>query len=150
MMEEEYNYYYKLREKIKNGVNKISKNEDLPEYLLLAPDLFYLLIKLMQDPEVPRSKKVKVGVVIAYFITPFDFLPEALLGLVAYVDDVALTAYVLNDFFNEMNPDIIKDNWPGEKKLLDVIQKILEDSDKFINKNIVNRLKKLIDNNNLK
>ena len=150
MMEEEYNYYYKLREKIKNGVNKISKNEDLPEYLLLAPDLFYLLIKLMQDPEVPRSKKVKVGVVIAYFITPFDFLPEALLGLVAYVDDVALTAYVLNDFFNEMNPDIIKDNWPGEKKLLNVIQKILEDSDKFINKNIVNRLKKLIDNNNLK
>jgi len=150
MMEEEYNYYYKLREKIKNGVNKISKNEDLPEYLLLAPDLFYLLIKLMQDPEVPRSKKVKVGAVIAYFITPFDFLPEALLGLIAYVDDVALTAYVLNDFFNEMNPDIIKDNWPGEKKLLNVIQKILEDSDKFINKNIVNRLKKLIDNNNLK
>ena len=150
MMEEEYNYYYKLRDKIKNGVNKISKNEDLPEYLLLAPDLFYLLIKLMQDPEVPRSKKVKVGVVIAYFITPFDFLPEALLGLVAYVDDVALTAYVLNDFFNEMNPDIIKDNWPGEKKLLDVIQKILEDSDKFINKNIVNRLKKLIDYDNLK
>src|SRR6056297_3368196 len=148
MMEEEYNYYYKLREKIKNGVNKISKNEDLPEYLLLAPDLFYLLIKLMQDPEVPRSKKVKVGVVIAYFITPFDFLPEALLGLVAYVDDVALTAYVLNDFFNEMNPDIIKDNWPGEKKLLNVIQKILEDSDKFINKNIVNRLKKLIDYDN--
>ncbi len=150
MMKEEYNYYYKLRDKIKNGVNKISKNEDLPEYLLLAPDLFYLLIKLMQDPEVPRSKKIKVGVVIAYFITPFDFLPEALMGLVAYVDDVALTAYVLNDFFNEMNPDIIKDNWPGEKKLLDVIQKILEDSDKFINKNIVNRLKKLIDYDNIK
>ena len=47
-MEEEYNYYYELRDKIKNGVNKISKNEDLPEYLLLAPDLFYLLIKLIQ------------------------------------------------------------------------------------------------------
>lgn len=147
-MEEEYNYYYKLREKIKNGVHKISRNDDLPEYLLLAPDLFYLLIKLMQDPEVPKSKKVKLGAVIAYFITPFDFLPEAIMGLVAYVDDVALTAYVLNDFFNEMDPSIIKNNWPGEKKLLTVIQNILEDTDQFINKNIVNRLKKLIDKDN--
>jgi uncharacterized membrane protein YkvA (DUF1232 family) len=147
-MEEEYNYYYKLREKIKNGVHKISRNDDLPEYLLLAPDLFYLLIKLMQDPEVPKSKKVKLGAVIAYFITPFDFLPEAIMGLVAYVDDVALTAYVLNDFFNEMDPAIIKDNWPGEKKLLTVIQNILEDTDQFINKNIVNRLKKFIDKDN--
>ena len=144
-MEEEYNYYYKLRDKIKNGVHKISRNEDLPEYLLLAPDLFYLLIKLMQDPKVPKSKKVKLGAVIAYFITPFDFLPEAIMGLVAYVDDVALTAYVLNDFFNEMDPSIIKNNWPGEKKLLSVIQNILEDTDQFINKNIVNRLKKFID-----
>jgi len=147
-MEEEYNYYYKLRDKIKNGVHKISRNEDLPEYLLLAPDLFYLLIKLMQDPKVPKSKKVKLGAVIAYFITPFDFLPEAIMGLVAYVDDVALTAYVLNDFFNEMDPSIIKNNWPGEKKLLSVIQNILEDTDQFINKNIVNRLKKLIDKDN--
>ncbi len=147
-MEEEYNYYYKLRDKIKNGVHKISRNEDLPEYLLLAPDLFYLLIKLMQDPKVPKSKKVKLGAVIAYFITPFDFLPEAIMGLVAYVDDVALTAYVLNDFFNEMDPSIIKKNWPGEKKLLSVIQNILEDTDQFINKNIVNRLKKLIDKDN--
>lgn len=149
MMEEEYNYYYKLRDKIKNNVNKISKNDNLPEYLLLAPDLFYLLIKLLQDPKVPRSKKVKVGVVIAYFITPFDFLPEALLGLVGYIDDVALTAYILNDFFNEMNPAIIKNYWPGEQKLLNVIQKILEDTNKFINRNIVNRLKKLINNDKL-
>ncbi len=148
-MEKEYNYYYKLRNKIKNGVNKITKNEELPEYLLLAPDLFYLLIKLMQDKEVPKSKKIKLGAVIAYFITPFDFLPEALMGLIGYIDDVALTAYILNDFFNEMNPEIIKKNWPGEKKLLNVIQNILEDTDKFINKNIVNRLKKLIDNDNV-
>lgn len=147
-MDEKYNYYYKLREKIKNGTHKISKSDDLPEYLLLAPDLFYLLIELLRDPDVPKSKKIKLGVVIAYFITPFDFLPEALLGLIAYVDDVALTAYMLNDFFNEMNKDLITKHWPGEDKLLNVIQSILNDTDKFINKNVVNRLKKLINKDN--
>lgn len=148
-MEDEYRFYYKLRDKIKNNINKITKSESIPEYLLLAPDLFYLLIKLMQDPEVQKSKKIKIGIVIAYFITPLDFLPEALMGVVGYIDDVALTAYVLNDFFNEMDVEIIKRNWPGDQKLLDVIKKIISDTDKFINKNMINRLKKLIDKDNL-
>lgn len=144
-MENKMDYYYKLREKIKNNVGKISENEKLPEVLLFAPDIFYLLINLLKDPEVPKSKKVKLGVVVAYFIIPFDMLPEALLGLFGYIDDIALSAFVLNDLVNGINPEIIKRHWPGEDNILDVIQKILSDSDKFINKNVINRLKKLID-----
>jgi len=145
-MENNINYYYKLREKIKNNVGKISENKSLPEVLLFAPDIFYLLINLMKDPEIPKSKKIKLGAVVAYFITPFDMLPEALIGLFGYIDDIALSAFILNDLVNGVNPDLIKKHWPGEDNILDVIQKILSDSDKFINKNIVNRLKKLIDN----
>lgn len=145
-MENNMNYYFKLREKIKNNVAKISENKSLPEVLLFAPDIFYLLIHLMKDPEIPKSKKIKLGAVVAYFITPFDMLPEALIGLFGYIDDIALSAFILNDLVNGVNPDLIKKHWPGEDNILDVIQKILSDSDKFINKNIVNRLKKLIDN----
>ena len=145
-MENNINYYYKLREKIKNNVGKISENKSLPEVLLFAPDIFYLLINLMKDPEIPKSKKIKLGAVVAYFVTPFDMLPEALIGLFGYIDDIALSAFILNDLVNGVNPDLIKKHWPGEDNILDVIQKILSDSDKFINKNIVNRLKKLIDN----
>ena len=145
-MENNMNYYFKLREKIKNNVAKISENKSLPEVLLFAPDIFYLLINLMKDPEIPKSKKIKLGAVVAYFVTPFDMLPEALIGLFGYIDDIALSAFILNDLVNGVNPELIKKHWPGEENILDVIQKILSDSDKFINKNIVNRLKKLIDN----
>jgi uncharacterized membrane protein YkvA (DUF1232 family) len=145
-MENNMNYYFKLREKIKNNVGKISENKSLPEVLLFAPDIFYLLINLMKDPEIPKSKKIKLGAVVAYFVTPFDMLPEALIGLFGYIDDIALSAFILNDLVNGVNPELIKKHWPGEENILDVIQKILSDSDKFINKNIVNRLKKLIDN----
>ncbi|MFW6029512.1 MAG: YkvA family protein [Halanaerobiales bacterium] len=143
-MKEEDRYYYRLRAKIKNNINKIFESEKLPEYLLLAPDIFYLLIKLMRDSEVAKSKKVKLGVVIAYFITPFDILPEAIMGLVGYIDDVALSAYMLNDLFNNIDPKLIKRHWAGDKNLLNVIQEILNDTDKFINKNIITRLKKII------
>lgn len=145
-MDDKMNYYFKLRGKIKNNLGKISNNKKLPEILLFAPDIFYLLINLMKDPEIPKSKKIKLGVVVAYFITPFDMLPEAIVGLFGYIDDIALSAFILNDLVNGVNPEIIKKHWPGEENVLDVIQKILSDSDKFINKNIVNRLKKLIDN----
>lgn len=143
-MEEKEKYYYRLRAKIKNNINKISESEKLPEYLLLAPDIFYLLIELMRDSEVAKSKKVKIGAVIAYFITPFDILPEALMGLVGYIDDVALSAYMLNDLFNNIDPELIKRHWAGDKNLLNVIQEILNDTDKFINKNVITRLKKII------
>lgn len=143
-MEEKEKYYYRLRAKIKNNINKISESEKLPEYLLLAPDIFYLLIELMRDSEVAKSKKVKIGAVVAYFITPFDILPEALMGLIGYIDDVALSAYMLNDLFNNIDPELIKRHWAGDKNLLNVIQEILNDTDKFINKNVITRLKKII------
>ncbi|MCF8001201.1 MAG: DUF1232 domain-containing protein [Halanaerobiales bacterium] len=147
-MQEKEEFYYNLRAKIKNNINKIYEREKLPEYLLLAPDIFYLLIELMRDSEVTKSKKVKLGVVIAYFITPFDILPEALMGLIGYIDDVALSAYILNDLFNNIEPEIIKSHWAGDKKLLRVIQEILDDTDKFINKNVITRLKKIIKKDN--
>ncbi len=143
-MQEKDEFYYRLRAKIKNNINKIYENDKLPEYLLFAPDIFYLLIELIRDSEVAKSKKVKLGVVISYFIVPFDILPEALIGLIGYIDDVALSAYMLNDLFNNIDPELIKRHWAGDKNLLKVIQKILNDTDKFINKNIITRLKNII------
>jgi len=143
-MHEKEEFYYRLRVKIKNNINKIYESDKLPEYLLLAPDIFYLLIELMRDSEVARSRKVKLGVVISYFIVPFDILPEALIGLMGYIDDVALSAYMLNDLFNNIDPELIKSHWAGDKNILEVIQEILNDTDKFINKNIIDRLKKII------
>lgn len=147
-MKDKDKYYYRLRAKIKNNVNKIYESEKLPEYLLLAPDIFYLLIELMRDSEVSKSKKVKLGVVIAYFITPFDIFPEALMGLIGYIDDVALSAYMLNDLFNNIKPELIKRHWAGDQNLLEIIQEILDDTDKFINKNVITRLKKIIKKDN--
>ena len=98
-------FYQKLRVKIKKWIEtRDRKDQRWAEYILLAPDIFHLLCKLAIDPEVPASKKVKLGVVIAYFISPLDFLPEMILGPVGYLDDIALSAFVLNDIINNTDP----------------------------------------------
>jgi uncharacterized membrane protein YkvA (DUF1232 family) len=133
MDKEQKDFYQKLRIQIKNWVEKKSNKEHKwAEYILLAPDLFHLLCKLMLEDDIPSAKKVKLAGVIVYFILPIDLLPEALFGPVGYLDDIALTAYVLNDIINDVNPEIVTRNWAGEREILNLIKTILVNSDKMV------------------
>jgi uncharacterized membrane protein YkvA (DUF1232 family) len=108
----------------------------------LAPDLFHLLCKLMLEKDIPKAKKVKLAGVIAYFILPVDLLPEALFGPVGYLDDIALTAYVLNDIINDVNPEIVTRNWAGEREILNLVKTILVNSDKMVGSGLWRKIRK--------
>ena len=135
-------FYQKLRVKIKKWIETHDqKDQKWAEYILLAPDIFHLLCKLAMDPEVPTSKKVKLGVVIAYFISPLDFLPEMILGPIGYLDDIALSAFILNDIINNTNPKVITRNWAGERDILDLVKTILVNADKMVGSGLWQKLK---------
>ena len=131
MDEQKKDFYQKLRADIKWA-----------EYILLAPDLFHLLTKLTLDPDVPASKKVKLAGIIAYFISPLDFLPEMLLGPIGYLDDIALTAYVLNDILNEVDPKIIQRNWAGDRDILPLIKTIIANANNMVGGGIWKKIKR--------
>ncbi len=142
MVSKEYDFYRNLRRKIKDWVlNKNDANNKWAEYILLAPDLFYLLYKLALDKDVLVADKVKLAAAIAYFISPIDLVPEALLGPVGYIDDVALAAYVLNLIINHTKPELIRKHWSGEGDVLEVIQRILKLADQMLGSGLWNRLK---------
>lgn len=143
MNREHKDFYQKIRLQVKNWIQKKS-NRDYrwAEFVLLAPDIFHLLCKLVVDSEVPLSKKAKLGAAIAYFISPIDLLPEAILGPVGYLDDIAIAAYVLNDLINEVNPQIIIRNWAGEREILDLIKTILINSDKILGSGLWAKIRK--------
>lgn len=136
-------FYQKLRSNIKVWLEQgKGANNKWADYILLAPDLFHLLTKLAIDPDVPASKKVKIAGIIAYFISPLDFLPELLLGPVGYLDDIALTAYVLNDLINEVDPIIVRRNWAGEKDILDLIKTITANANNMVGSGLWKKLTK--------
>ena len=132
-------FYFKLRKKITEYLKK--NDSEYADYLLLAPDLFHLLVKLSMDSRVPVAKKAKFLAVIAYFISPLDLLPEFLLGPLGYLDDIALTAYVLNDYINETDAQIVRELWAGDQDILSSLKNILVAADKMIGSGLWKKLR---------
>lgn len=142
---EENDFYKKLRKRIDDWLEiNTGKNNQWSEYILLAPDLFHLLTKLSRDKEVPESKKLKLYAAIAYFISPVDLLPEALFGPIGFLDDVALSAYILNDIINNIDPKIVTRNWAGDKDILHLVKTILANANNFLGSGILKKIKKII------
>ena len=143
MNSEQKDFYQKLRRQVQEWIQKKSnKNSHISEFVLLAPDFFHLLCKLMLDKDVPGKKKAKLAAVIVYFMTPLDIIPEALFGPIGYLDDVALSALVLNDLINEIDPAIVTRNWAGDRDILNLIKTIIANSDKIIGKGLWKRIVK--------
>ena len=142
MDERQQDFYQKLRTKLRKWVeSKEGTSHKWAEYLMFAPDLFHLLCKLSIDERVPSKEKAKLVIVLAYFISPLDIIPEAILGPAGYVDDIALSAYVLNGLLNHTDPALLQEHWAGEEDVLDVIKKILHVADTMVGKGLWNKLK---------
>jgi len=142
MAQKEADFYIKLRQKIQQWLDsKGGKSHQWARYLIWAPDLFHLLWKLSLDENVPKKDKVKLVAALAYFISPIDLIPEAIFGPVAFTDDIALAAYVLNGLVNHIDPEIVRKHWAGDEDVLQVIQKILAVADKMVGRGLWNKLK---------
>jgi uncharacterized membrane protein YkvA (DUF1232 family) len=145
MADQDTGYYHELRKKFKSWIQTDEgKDHKWSEYLLAAPDLFHLLCKLSIDKDVPVKEKAKLAGVIAYFVSPIDLVPEAIVGPIGYIDDIALAAYVLNQIVNNTDPEIIKRHWAGEGDVLELIQRILGKADEMIGSGLWAKLKNMI------
>lgn len=137
-------FYKKIRNDVKTWLNKnLDRGNRWADYILAAPDLFHLLCKLSVDKDVPAKKKIKLIAGIAYFISPIDLLPEAHLGALGYLDDIAVAAYLLNELVNEVDPQIIRKHWAGEKDILDLVKTILVNADKMIGGRLWQKIRKI-------
>lgn len=142
MSEEQHeDFYQALRARIASWLESKGKGFKHAQILLLAPDLFHLLTRLMFDRRIPAVEKAKLGGALTYFISPVDLLPEALLGPAGYVDDVALAAYALSRLINAGHGAVAKELWAGDGDLLQVIQQILEVADEMVGSGLWTRLK---------
>lgn len=95
-------------------------------YILLAPDLVHLLVRMTLDDRVDTGSKARLGAALAYFVSPIDLIPEAILGPIGFTDDIAVACLALNAVLNrEGNRDIAREHWQGDEDLLVVIQGVL-------------------------
>ena len=134
-------FYRRFRAKILAwSRSKTGRENKWMEYLLAGPDLFHLLCALTMDRSVPGKLKARLVLVIGYFISPLDFLPEAILGPVGYVDDLALAAFVLNQLVNKGHEALVRRHWAGDGDVLELIQKIAGSADEMVGSGLWTRL----------
>jgi uncharacterized membrane protein YkvA (DUF1232 family) len=125
-------YYDQLRQKLHDwAASKDGQKSKWLDYILLLPDMAYLLGALLLDPAIPAIHKAKLGMVIAYIISPLDFLPEGVIGPGGYAEDVALSAYVINQLLNNVDNEIVLKHWKGNGDLLKVVRHIIEVTDQM-------------------
>ena len=114
------------------------------EFLLLVPDVFILLWRLTIDSRVNGKDKVLLGSAVAYYVMPFDLIPEALVGPVGYLDDLVFGVYVLNKILGNVDASIVREHWSGSEDVLDSIQRVLNAADSLIGKDLVGKIKKMM------
>ena len=129
-------FYRTLRDKVSGYTGAYA------DYVLLVPDLFLLITRLMLDPRIDAKHKVYMGAALAYVISPIDLLSERRFGPIGYLDDLVVVVAALNMLFNEVDRRIILEHWSGKEDLLGTIQKVLAQADQLIGKG---RLEKILE-----
>jgi uncharacterized membrane protein YkvA (DUF1232 family) len=141
----ELDFYQQLRNRFKKWIETDEgKNYKFAEYLLAAPDLFHLMCKLSLDKSVLVTHKAMLGGAVAYFISPIDLIPEAIVGPLGYVDDIGLAAFVLRKIIAE-NPEPVLKHWAGDGDILVLVEKILDIADQMIGKGLWDKVKKVLE-----
>lgn len=137
-------FYDKVRESIRGYLEKKgSLAGKSGEYLLLVPDMFMLLWRLINDPRVNSKNKVMIGSGLAYYLFPLDIMPEGFLGPIGYIDDLVFGVYLLNKMLSDTDAEILREHWSGSEDILTSIQNVLNAADNLVGSEILNRFKSI-------
>jgi uncharacterized membrane protein YkvA (DUF1232 family) len=121
-------FYRQLRDKVAGYTGPYA------EYVLLAPDLFVLVSKLMLDKRVDGRHKLALGAALAYVMSPIDLISERAFGVAGYLDDIAVVAAALNMVLNDVDRQVVAEHWTGKADLLEQVQKIAAQADQLVGK----------------
>jgi len=139
-------FYDRLRQRVHDFLEERggSVGSTATDYLMLVPDVFILLARLSLDKQVPKEQRVLIGGALAYFVIPIDFLPEAILGPVGYLDDLVLSAVVLSKAFGEQLEPYTDRHWSGSAKLRTVLADVAQAAESLVGKDIYGKLMTLL------
>jgi uncharacterized membrane protein YkvA (DUF1232 family) len=84
------------------------------------PDCVVLVKRLSSDPRVPRRSRVALLLVLGYLVCPIDLVPD-FIPVAGQLDDAILFALVLRHLFRAGGPELVRDNWPGPQRSLQVV-----------------------------
>ena len=117
-------FYDRLRHNIIKWAEGKGNGSKYIEIILLAPDFFLLLVRLMMDNRVQPQLRLILAGLAAYFISPIDPMPEAFLGPVGYLDDIVFTTLGILNLLKNTDESIIREHWSGKGDIVALVKKV--------------------------
>ena len=140
-----HRFYDRLRGSIERFAAKQGQaGSKTAGFLLLVPDVFMLLWRLMADARVIGKDKVLIGSAVAYFVLPFDLIPEALVGPMGYLDDLVFGAFVLHKILDSTDPEVLREHWSGSEDVLASITRVLDSAESLVSSNVMAKIRKMM------
>lgn len=136
-------HYERLRRRTSRWLERRHLNETVREYLLLLPDMFMLLIRLLRDPRVNRGLKAQLVGATAYVIAPVDFIPDFIVPF-GLTDDMVAVAFIISRIVAIMGAageDVLREHWPGRGDVLGLVRSVLGSADKVLNHRVLGWLR---------
>ena len=124
-------WYGKWRRVIRDWVKK-NADLDIADIVLLLPDLLMLAVGTTKDPRIPSSVKLSLMSAVVYVLSPFDLVPEAIMGVAGLIDDAGILILALNAAMGaaEIDPSIWEEiwraHWHGDDNPVNVVRKLYE------------------------
>jgi len=136
-------FYDRLRTRIAGAIERRGGKlgNRAASALLLVPDVFFLLLRLSLDREVPRATRAVLASTLAYFVLPLDLLPEGVIGPVGFLDDLVLALMALSQAFGKDLDPYAEKYWNGSEPLRRVMSDILVSADSLLGNNLYERLR---------
>lgn len=139
-------FYDGLRERVLAAARKRTgaRGEKAADFLLVVPDVFLLLVRLVLDREVPTPARQLIGGALIYFMVPFDLMPEALIGGFGFADDLVLAAGVLHSALGAELEPFAERHWSGPPGVRKVLADAAQTAKAFAGQTVVGRVQKLL------
>jgi uncharacterized membrane protein YkvA (DUF1232 family) len=93
------------------------------EVLLLVPNIAKLLVRLMRDPRISIRRKILVGAVIGYVLSPINLIPDFIVGL-GSLDDLIFVSLAVDLLMRDSGEEIVREHWDGSVDGLDLVRSV--------------------------
>ena len=143
-------FYTKLRGRIVTWLDAHTKVDvRIREYLLLLPDLFVLVVRVLTDARIDFDQKIPLIGAITYVVSPIDLIPDVFMP-VGFIDDVVALIFTISKLIQdtgESGAAILQEHWEGSSDLLEMIQKYAGEIDQVLDEKIIAKLKQMFGDN---
>jgi uncharacterized membrane protein YkvA (DUF1232 family) len=94
------------------------------ELVLLIPNFIRMIKGLLTDSRVPLKRKLLLGALLAYLVSPIDVIPDFIPGL-GQMDDILVVVLILHGLLSSVGEDVLLEHWQGRPDLILLIRRAL-------------------------